>query len=251
MKQNFENVKFKGSDIYLGEDVFLDEGTWIHNKVRIEDGVRIGRNVRIYENVHIGKGTVIEDGTIVGYRNLTKVWKEDDDIDKTYIGEGVLIRPNCVIYTGCTLGNNVKISHSVILRELTKIGNNTSLGCLIKGEGYCTIGSNCSIHTLSVIASFMTVEDYVFMGPRLATLNDYRIDYKRDFTYEAKGPTIKFGARIAASATIMPAVVIGREALIGAGAVVTKDVPDYKVAYGVPARIVGNVKEEERLKIRS
>ena len=70
---------------------------------------------------------------------------------------------------------------------------------------------------------------------------------RREFSYEAKGPTIKFGARIASSATIMPGVVIGREALVGAGALVTKDVPDLMIAYGVPARIVGEVREEERV----
>lgn len=246
-KTRFPGVRFEGRSITLGKGVRIGEHSVIYDHVVLADDVILGRNVRINSNVRIGRGSVIEDNVIIGYQTLTRVWRPGEKMDRTELGEEVLIRPNSLIYTGCKIGDRTKISHNVVIREMTTIGQNTSIGCLCKCEGYTTIGSYCSIHALTMISSFMTVEDYVFIGPCCTTINDYRIDYRREFNYDAKGPTIKFGARIASSATIMPGVVIGREALIGAGALVTKDVPDLKIAFGVPAKVVADVKEEERV----
>ncbi|MBI1745679.1 MAG: N-acetyltransferase [Acidobacteria bacterium] len=243
----FLGVRFVGRSITVGKGVRIGEHSVIYDHVVLGDDVVLGRNVRINPNVIIGRGSVIEDNAIIGYQTLTRIWKAGDGMDRTELGEEVLIRPNTVIYTGCKIGSRTKISHNVVIREMTTIGENTSVGCLSKCEGYTTIGSFCSIHALTMISSFMTIEDYVFIGPCCTTINDYRIDYRREFSYAAKGPTIKFGARIGSNATIMPGVVIGREALIGAGSLVTKDVPELKVAYGVPARLVADVKEEERV----
>lgn len=248
--KTFENVKFLGTNVSLGKNIRIGEHSIIDNNVKIGDDVEIGRNVVIHKNVRIGGGTIIEDNTILGYHRLTRVYKKAVSLNKTEIGENVLIRPNNVIYTGCQIGHNSTLSHNIIMRELSVIGHNTSLGCLIKCEGYMTIGNFCSIHAMNLLSSFMTIEDYVFIGPCTTTINDFRMYYKREaIKGEVKGPTIKFGARIASSVTIMPGVVVGREAVVGAGAVVTKDVPDFKIVYGVPARIVADVPEEEKLTI--
>lgn len=248
----FKNVKFVGQFIILGGNVSIDENTVIHDNVQIDDHVKIGRNVSIYPDVKIGKGTTIEDNTIIGYRNLTSVWKEDEELNSTEIGEEVIVRPNCIIYTGCKIGDYSKINHNAILRELTIIGTHSSIGSLTKCEGYTRIGDFCSIHPLNLLSQFVLIEDYVFIGPSSVTISDQHMYYKRDAAtkYKPKGPTIKFGARVGSNVTIMPDVIIGREALVRAGALVDEDIADFKIAHGVPARVVGDVPEQERLKLK-
>ena len=109
-----------------------------------------------------------------------------------------------------------------------------------------TIGEHSRIMTNSYITGNMTIEDHVFVGPAVVTSNDKYMGRTRP---QFNGPRIKSGARIGANATILAGVTIGREAVIGAGAVVTTDIPDYKVAVGVPAKIKKEAPLNQRLLI--
>jgi UDP-2-acetamido-3-amino-2,3-dideoxy-glucuronate N-acetyltransferase len=93
----------------------------------------------------------------------------------------------------------------------------------------------------------MIIEDHVFFGGAVASTND---KYMGRTGNQFNGPTIKSGARIGANATIMAGVTIGKETIIGAGAVVTNDIPDYKVALGIPARAVKDVPLDQRLNLK-
>lgn len=92
----------------------------------------------------------------------------------------------------------------------------------------------------------MIIEDHVFIAPFFVGANTPKIVHGRDYPLELKPYRIKFGARIGIAVSVLPGVTIGREALIGAGSLVTKDVPDYAVAFGRPAKIVRIVPIEER-----
>lgn len=128
----------------------------------------------------------------------------------------MVIRENCVI------GNNLKIwSNSVI-------------------DYGCVIGDNVKIHYNCYIAQYTTIQDNVFLGPGVVTLNDLHPGCK----YSRKcmrGPTIEEKVQVGGNSSILPYVRVGRGALIGAGSVVSKDVPPFSVAYGVPAQVVGSV----------
>ena len=104
----------------------------------------------------------------------------------------------------------------------------------------------------------MIVEDMVFIGPGIMTANNpkpiHSAIWHTDFRWEEgprrvvdAGPIIRYGAKIGIAATLLAGIEIGREALVAAGAVVTKDVPDYAIVLGVPAREVGIVPDDERL----
>ena len=85
------------------------------------------------------------------------------------------------------------------------------------------------------------------MGPNCTTTNTKTIVHgRKNLKLFEKGPLIKYGARIGGGVTICPDLTIGREALIGAGAVVTKDIPDFKIAVGIPAKVIGDVPKNER-----
>jgi len=147
------------------------------------------------------------------------------------IGDNFVLRPGTVIYSDVTIGDNFSSGHSVMIREKTTIGDNVSVGSSVIIEGNCTIGNNVSLQSLVYIPTDVVIEDDVFIGPNAVLTND---------PYPPrggiKGPVIKKGASIGANATILPGVVVGEGALVAAGAVVTKDVPDGVLAVGAPAR---------------
>lgn len=229
------------SKAVIGKNLIIGRNSIIEDDAIVGDDVVIGNNVIVKRTVIIGNGCNVEDNVILGYSNLTKIYDDKVKFDKAVISEETLIRSNSVIYIGCSLGQGCRIGHNVIMREGTKVGDRTSLGCLVKCEGYASIGSDCSIHSLSSITPFMEIEDFVFIGPGVITVNDAKIDYKRDVATEKKGPRIKRGARVGGNTTICPAVTIGREAFVAAGSLVARDVPDYCKAAGVPARVIGRI----------
>lgn len=115
-------------------------------------------------------------------------------------------------------------------------------------DGNLTIGNHVSIHTLCFIPNKTIIEDRVFIGPGCIFTNTKKIKHGRSFPLVEKTTNIKFGARIGGGCSILPGITIGKEALIGAGSVVTKDIPDYKAVLGVPAQLFKDVPEDELFK---
>lgn len=150
----------------------------------------------------------------------------------------------CVISPDVKLGKNVKIFSFVNLYGC-KIGNNTKLGTFVEVQKNAFIGSNCKISSHTFICEGVHIEDNVFIGHNVTFINDL---YPRAVTQEGKMQTdedwevvptyVKRGASIGSSATILAGVTIGENAFIGAGAVVTKDVPPSAVVAGNPAKII-------------
>ena len=111
--------------------------------------------------------------------------------------------------------------------EGCRIGNNTSIGTGVKIECYTEIGNNVSIETQSHITGWMKIDDYVFIGGFVGTTNDFYMNWKRPkHGKDLKGAWIKKGARIGSGAILLPKITIGEYAVINAGEVVRKDVPD-------------------------
>jgi len=129
------------------------------------------------------------------------------------------------------------------IRENNVVGNNVIIGRLVMIEYFTKIGDNVKIQTGSHITGDSVVEDWVFFGDEVSTANDNTMG--RGTSADHKGFTAKRGARIGSNATLLPGVVIGENAIVAAGSVVTRDVPDKKIVMGVPARIVRDVAENE------
>jgi UDP-2-acetamido-3-amino-2,3-dideoxy-glucuronate N-acetyltransferase len=134
------------------------------------------------------------------------------------VGEGTKIYDHVNIYK-CKIGKNCKIESFVYI------------------EGGVVIGDNCKIKPFVFIPTGVTIEDDVFIGPNVTFTNDKypraRGEWKQLQT------RVKKGASIGANCTILPSLTIGEYALVGAGSVVTKDVPNYAIISGNPARIMG------------
>lgn len=177
--------------------------------------------VDIGANPHIGKFVVLGE--------------DPADSDATLVvGDNAVIRSHSVIYRDVVIGNNLRTGHGVLIREGTRIGDNVLIGTGTVIDGHTSIGSHVSIQSRAYIPTNTVIEDYVFIGPCAVLTND-KYPIRKD--YELRGPTISKGASIGANAVILPSVKIGEGAMVAAGACVTRDVPDWKLAIGFPAEI--------------
>jgi len=142
----------------------------------------------------------------------------------------------------CKIGQNTKIWNFVNLYNC-EIGNNCNIGSYVEIQNNAKIGNNVIISSHSFICSLVTIEDNVFIGHGVITINDINPPSKRrtSSTKEWKKTLIKEGTSVGSNATLLP-VTIGKNAVIGAGAVVTKDVPDNVIVAGVPAKIIKKLK---------
>jgi len=169
-------------------------------------------------------------------------------VDKNVkIGKNVKVGLFTSIEKNCTIGNDTFIGNGCTLRPHTEIGNDCSFGHLTVIEGCCKIGNRVSFHAQCHITKGTIIEDDVFLAPFYLGTNTKTIDHGRNINPPIEAPVIKRAARIGAAVTILPGVIIGENSLIGAGSVVTKNIPDNEIWFGNPARKRGTVLEENKI----
>ena len=145
-----------------------------------------------------------------------------------------------------TIGFETNIRHQAQVRSHAIIGDHCNIGKGVYIDSYVRIGNRCKIQNYASVYQGTTVEDDVFIGPGAVITNDL---YPRAFQWEENmiGKTlIKKGASVGANATIICGVTIGKYAMVGAGSVVTKDVPDFTLVYGNPAKLIRTITKEVR-----
>lgn len=195
------------------------------------------------EEFTIGKGCTIANNVIIGHPckdNVVGI----SVVNKVKIGDNAIIRSGTIIYSDVKIGNDFKTGHNVVIRECTDIGNNVLIGTNTVIDGHTKIGNNVSIQSNVYIPTDVIIEDNVFIGPCSVLTNDkYPIrkgskSRREPKIRELKGPILRKGATIGANSTILPGVEIGEGSMIAAGAVVTNNVPPWRLAIGVPANII-------------
>lgn len=145
---------------------------------------------------------------------------------------------------GAEIGEGTKIWHFCHVMSGAKIGKNCSLGQNVNVGGKAIIGDGVKIQNNVSVYDNVVIEDDVFCGPSCVFTNVINPRAFVERKHEYKQTVIKKGASIGANATVVCGVTIGEYALIGAGSVVTKDVPAYALVYGSPARVRGKVDKE-------
>ena len=193
---------------------------------------------RIYENDILGEGSSVEDFCIIG---APPRGARDGELATT-IGDGATIRSHTVIYAGNTIGRHFQTGNKVNIRESNRIGNNVSVGTLSVIEHHVEIADNVRIHTQVFIPEFSTLEEGCWIGPNVVFTNA-KYPLSPGVKDALAGPVIRRGAKIGANVTLLPGVVIGENALVGAGSVVVHDVPAGSVVVGNPARVVRHISE--------
>lgn len=134
-----------------------------------------------------------------------------------------------------TLGKRTKVWAGVNFYGEVYVGDDCVIGAFGDIGGGVRIGNRCHIQAFAFIPGGVTIEDDVFLGPRVTFTND---KYPPSQKEKWERTLVKKGARIGASVTVLPGVTIGEGAFVGAGALVTKDVPDFTTVAGIPARII-------------
>lgn len=179
-----------------------------------------------------GKDCHFDPNVFLGYRSGRPI-----ALKPVRIGDGAYVRTGTVIYTNTVIGIGLETGHNVIIREENVIGDHFSVwnnSCVDYG---CVIGNQVRIHNNVYIAQFTTIEDDVFLAPGVIVANDPH----PICTKCMKGPTLKRGARIGINVTLLPHITVGEGAFIGAGSVVSHDVPAHMLAFGNPAKVRGHV----------
>lgn len=167
---------------------------------------------------------------------------------KYKIGKNPLLREPTIIYSNNVIGDNFQTGHFVVIRQDNKIGNNVSIGIHSEVAYNVIIEDNVRIHSKCFIPEYSIIKKKAWIGPNVIFTNDKypnSIDGKKNL----KGPIIGECAKIGANSTILPGIKIGKHALIGAGTVVVKDVPDYAIVVGNPNKIIGDVRNLEKYEI--
>jgi len=210
--------------------------------------VTFGAHVVVHDGVVIGHGVTIQDGVILG-KPPTLSPRSDNAgaIDEPLrIGDGAAICAQAIVFAGSTIGAGAIIGDQAYVRERVQIGADTVVGRATSVDNDCVLGERVRIQSHVYLTGYSVIEDDVFIGPCAMTTNDQTMA-RHHGAPVLRGATLRRGCRVGGGAVLIPGVEVGAEAFVAAGAVVTNDVPPGAVVMGVPARVVRQVPEADRL----
>jgi acetyltransferase-like isoleucine patch superfamily enzyme len=209
----------------------------IHPTATVYPGTVLGEGVQVLENAVVGKQPSLSP------RSTTK----REELPPTEIGDGTIVSTGAIVFAGSRIGARVILGDQSCVRERVSVGDDVVLGRGSLIENDTSVGAMTKIQAEAYITAYSTLEEHVFIAPCVVTTNDNFMGRTERRHALTKGPTIRRGARVGGGAVLCPGVEIGEEAFVGAGAVVTKDVPPRALVVGNPARVLREVPEEELL----
>jgi acetyltransferase-like isoleucine patch superfamily enzyme len=194
----------------------------------------LGKNTKIHptaivhDNVVIGDNTIIDAFCEIGYPTPLA------NSDKTIIGKDSIIRSHSVVYQGSQFGDRLHVAHRVTIRENTILGEHVQLGTLCDLQGDLVIGNHTRFHSNVHVGKDTRMGNYVWVFPNVVFTND-----PHPPSHILNGATVGDYAVITTGCIILPGLILGKNCVIGAGSLVTKDVPEDMLAVGHPAKILG------------
>ena len=203
----------------------------------------------VYPGTVLGEGVRILDHAVVGKQPTLspRSTAKREELPPLELGPGTVVSTGAVVFAGTRLGARVIVGDGARVRERCVIGDDVVIGSGSLIENDTTVGALTKIQAEAYITAYSTLEDEVFIAPCVVTTNDDFMGRTEKRHALIAGPTIRRGARVGGGAVLCPGVEIGEEAFVGAGAVVTKDVPPRVVVVGNPARVLRDVPEDELL----
>lgn len=218
--------------VIIHEDVIVEENVILHDYVVLYPGTIVKDGVEIYDHVVIGKLPTTPGSTAKKYSS---------EYGRTIIGSKCIVCPGAVIYTGTEIKNNTLIGDNCSIREKCKIGAYDIVSRNVTVNYETIIGDYTKIMDNTHITGNMVIGNHCFISVMVSSTNDNSMARDVNAAEHLVGPIVEDYATIGASASILPGIRIGKNAIVGAAALVTKDVPANKMVMGVPARIVRDV----------
>jgi acetyltransferase-like isoleucine patch superfamily enzyme len=209
----------------------------IHPTAIVYPGTALGEGVKVLEHAVVGKQPTLSP------RSTAK----REPLPPAELGDGTIVSAGAVVFAGTNIGARVIVGDQACVRERVTIGNDVVIGRGSLVENDTTIGALTKIQADAYITAYSTLEDHVFIAPCVVTTNDNFMGRTERRHELVAGPTIRRGARVGGGAVLCPGIEIGEEAFVGAGAVVTKDVPARMLVLGNPARVIREVAADELL----
>ncbi|MBD0290443.1 MAG: N-acetyltransferase [Thermoleophilia bacterium] len=203
----------------------------------VHPGTELGADVAIGENAVLGKSPTL------GRRSTAR----RDPLPPLVVGEGCAILAGAVVFAGTRLGRAVVVGDQACVRERCLLGDEVIVGRGSLVENDTSVGARTRIQANAYVTAYSLLEEDVFIAPGVTTTNDNYMGRTEKRLALTKGPTIRRGARVGGGAVLLPGIEIGEEAFVGAGAVVTRDVPPRAVVVGNPARRIRDVADDELL----
>ena len=212
-------------------------------------GAEIHPTAIVYPGTVLGEGVKVLEGAVVGKQPTLspRSTAKREPLPPTELGDGTIVSTGAIVFAGSTIGARVILGDQSCVRERVHVGDDVVLGRGSLIENDTTVGARTKIQAEAYITAYSVLEDDVFIAPCVVTTNDNFMGRTERRHELIKGPTIRRGARVGGGAILCPAVEIGEEAFVGAGAVVTKDVPPRMLVVGSPARVLRAVKDDELL----
>ncbi|HZO34787.1 MAG TPA: acyltransferase [Gaiellaceae bacterium] len=207
----------------------------VHPTATVYPGTVLGDGVRVLEYAVVGKQPTL------GAQSTAK----RDPLPPAEIGDGAVVSTGAIVFAGTRVGARSIVGDQSCIRERVSLGADCVLGRGSLIENDTTVGAGTRIQAGAYVTAYSTLEEDVFVAPCVVTTNDNYMGRTERRRAEMRGPSIRRGARIGGGAILCPGVEIGEEAFVGAGAVVTKDVPPGVVVVGSPARVLRDVHPDE------
>jgi acetyltransferase-like isoleucine patch superfamily enzyme len=203
----------------------------------------------VYEGTVLGEGVKVLEGAVVGKQPTLspRSTAKREPLPATTIGDGTIVSTGAIVFAGSSIGARVILGDQSCVRERVEVGDDVVLGRGSYIENDTTVGAMTKIQAEAYITAYSTLEEHVFIAPCVVTTNDNYMGRTEKRLAAMRGPTIRRGARVGGGAILCPGIEIGEEAFVGAGAVVTKDVPPRALVVGNPARVLREVPEDELL----
>ena len=213
------------------------------------DEYQVGENVVIYPGTVIGAGCQIGDNVVLGKQPALspRATAKREELPPRELGPGTIVSTGAIVFAGTKIGARAIVGDQSCVRERCDLGDDVVVGRGSLVENDTTIGARTKIQADAYVTAYSTLEEDVFIAPCVVTTNDNFMGRTERRHALRKGPTIRRGARIGGAAVLLPGIEVGEEAFVGAGAVVTKDVPARAIVVGNPARQIREVPDEELL----
>jgi acetyltransferase-like isoleucine patch superfamily enzyme len=222
----------------IGQNVVIKDHVVIEDHVIIGDDCYIDYGAVIKENVRLGRNGFVGAQCILG-EYLGDFF--EDKINKMHpleIGSNAVIRSGSILYGDTVIGSAFQAGHRICIREKAVIGDHVSIGTLSDIQGSCEIGNHTRLHSNVHIGQTTKIGDHVWIFPYVVATND-----PTPPSDTLLGVIIEDYACVCTGAIILPGKVIGKDSLVGAAAMVTKDVPENMAVVGNPAKPICRVED--------